>query len=72
MIDWYKKCQELHRVLIAVTIRLIIVLILFILRFRGITSTMNKKNEEINKQQIEIDSLKETIHILESRGVNNE
>ena len=65
MIDYYKKCQELYKTLIAITILLAIVLILFLVGFRGITEKMNKKDEKIRQQQIEIIDLKEQIYMLE-------
>lgn len=65
MIDYYKKCQELHRTLIAITILLTIALILFLMGFRGITEKANKKDEKIRQQQIEIIDLKEQIYNLE-------
>lgn len=65
MIDYYKKCQELYKTLIAITILLAIALILFLVGFRGITEKMNKKDEKIRQQQIEIIDLKEQIYNLE-------
>ena len=69
MIDYYKKCQELHRTLIAITILLTIALILFLIGFKGITEKMNKKNEKIRQQQIEIIDLKEQIYMLEKEVI---
>lgn len=68
MIDYYKKCQELYKTLIAITILLAIALILFLIGFKGITEKTNKKDEKIRQQQIEIINLKEQIYKLE-KGV---
>ena len=65
MIDYYKKCQELHRTLIAITILLTIALILFLIGFKGITEKMNKKDDKIWQQEMEIVDLKEQMHNLE-------
>ena len=65
MIDYYKKCQELYKTLIAITILLAIALILFLIGFKGITEKVNKKDEKIRQQQIEIIDLKEQIYMLE-------
>lgn len=67
MIDYYKKCQELHRTLIAITILLTIALILFLIGFKGITEKMNKKDDKIWQLESEIVELKEQIHILEMK-----
>ena len=69
MIDYYKKCQELYKTLIAITILLAIALILFLTGFRGITEKMNKKDEKIRQQQIEIIDLKEQIYMLEKEVI---
>lgn len=69
MIDYYRKCQELHRTLIAITILLAIALILFLIGFKGITEKMNKKDEKIRQQQIEIIDLKEQIYMLEKEVI---
>lgn len=47
MIDWYKIAKSQHRVLIGLTIFLVIILILFILSNRGITKTMQLKDNKI-------------------------
>lgn len=65
MIDYYKKCQELYRTLIAITILLTISLILFLIGFKGITEKMNKKDDKIWQQEMEIVDLKEQMHNLE-------
>ena len=65
MIDYYKKCQELHRTLTAITILLTIALILFLIGFKGITEKMNKKDDKIWQQEMEIVDLKEQMHNLE-------
>lgn len=65
MIDYYKKYQGLYKTLIAITILLVIALILFLIGFKGITEKMNKKDEKIRQQQIEIIDLKEQIYMLE-------
>ena len=67
MIDYYKKCQELHRTLIAITILLTTALILFLIGFKGITEKMNKKDDKIWQLESEIVELKEQIHILEMK-----
>lgn len=70
MIDYYKKCQELHRTLIAITILLTTALILFLIGFKGITEKMSKKDDKIWKLQVEIVELKEQIYILENGEEN--
>lgn len=69
MIDYYKKCQELYKTLIAITILLAIALILFLIGFKGITEKINKKDEKIRQQQIEIIDLKEQIYMLEKEVI---
>lgn len=69
MIDYYKKCQELYKTLIAITILLAIALILFLIGFKGITGKINKKDEKIRQQQIEIIDLKEQIYMLEKEVI---
>lgn len=69
MIDYYKKCQELYKTLIAITILLAIALILFLIGFKGITGKINKKDEKIRQQQIEIIDLKEQIYMLEEEVI---
>ena len=65
MIDYYKKYQELHRTLIAITILLTISLVLFLIGFKGIIEKMNKKDNKIWQQEMEIVDLKEQMHNLE-------
>lgn len=69
MIDYHKKCQELYKTLIAITILLAIALILFLIGFKGITGKINKKDEKIRQQQIEIIDLKEQIYMLEKEVI---
>ena len=69
MIDYYKKYQGLYKTLIAITILLVIALILFLIGFKGIREKMNKKNEKIRQQQIEIIDLKEQIYNLEKEVI---
>lgn len=65
MIDYKEKYKKQNRFLIAITILLAIALILFLIGFKGITGKINKKDEKIRQQQIEIIDLKEQIYMLE-------
>lgn len=65
MINWKEEHKNQNRFLIGITIILAIALILFLIGLRGITEKMNKKDEKIRQQQIEIIDLKEQIYMLE-------
>lgn len=55
MTDWYKVAKSEHRVLVGITIFLVIILILFILSNRGITRTMQVKDNKIMELENKIE-----------------
>lgn len=65
MINYKEKYKKQNRFLIGITILLTIALILFLIGFKGITEKMNKKDDKIWQQEMEIVDLKEQMHNLE-------
>jgi cell division protein FtsL len=65
LINWKEEYKKQNRFLIGITIILAIALILFLIGLRGITQKMNKKDDKIWQQEMEIVDLKEQMHNLE-------
>lgn len=66
MINWEKEYKILRRFLIGVIILITIALIMFIIGFRGTSELIQQKQDEIWQREVEIEDLKEQIHILKN------